>query len=63
MKTMNRAFVKFIFKRTYEAAACSPKDVKVYLNDVQVPIHNLGDYAAMYGDSTPTYIKINRRGK
>tara|TARA_A100001015_G_scaffold112077_1_gene124455 strand:+ start:2015 stop:5242 length:3228 start_codon:yes stop_codon:yes gene_type:complete len=61
MKTMNRAFVKFITKRTYEAAACSPKDVKVYLNDVQVPIHNLGDYAAMYGDSSPTYIKINRR--
>ena len=61
MKTMNRAFVKFITKRTYEAAACSPKDVKVYLNDVQVPIHNLGDYAAMYGDSTPTYIKINKR--
>ena len=61
MKTMNRAFVKFITKRTYEAAACSPKDIKVYLNSELVPINNLGDYAAMYGTSTPTYIKINRR--
>jgi len=61
MTKINRAFVKYITKRALEMAACSPKDVKVYLNGTVLPVNNLGDYAKLYTDDPVTYIKVDRR--
>jgi len=57
---MNRAFAKYITKRALEVAACSPKDVKVYLNDQLLPVNNLGDYVALYTDELVTYVKLSK---
>ena len=61
MDKMNRAFAKYITKRALEMAACSPKDVKVYLNGTVLPVHTLGDYAKLYTDAPVTYIKVDKR--
>lgn len=60
MDKMNRAFAKYITKRALEVAACSPKDVKVYLNDQLLPVNNLGDYVALYTTETVTYVKLSK---
>lgn len=60
MDKMNRAFAKYITKRALEVAACSPKDVKVYLNDVQLPVNTLGDYVSLYTTETITYVKLSK---
>jgi len=57
---MNRAFAKYITKRALEVAACSPKDVKVYLNDQLLPVNNLGDYVALYTSEPVTYVKLSK---
>lgn len=60
MDKMNRAFAKYITKRALEIAACSPKDVKVYLNDQLLPVNTLGDYVALYTDEPVTYVKLSK---
>lgn len=60
MDKMNRAFAKYITKRALEVAACSPKDVKVYLNDHLLPVNTLGDYVSLYTDETVTYVKLSK---
>ena len=60
MDKMNRAFVKYLTKRALEIAACSPKDVKVYLNGELLPVNNLGDYVSLYTSEQVTYVKISK---
>lgn len=60
MDKMNRAFVKYITMRALEIAACSPKDVKVYLNNQLLPVNNLGDYVSLYTEEPVTYVKISK---
>ena len=61
MDKMNRAFMRYVTKRSLEMAACSPKDVKVFLNGTVLPVNNLGDYAALYTDLPVTNVRIGSR--
>jgi len=51
-------------KRVYDIAGTTPKDVRVYLNGIKLPISNFKQYCAMYFEAsavTPVYEQINDR--
>ena len=59
MDKMNKAFIKYLTKRALEIAACSPKEVKVYLNGELLPLIT-GDYVSLYTSEQVTYVKISK---
>ena len=61
METINKAYMKYITKRAIEMAACSPKDVRVFLNGSVLPVNNIGEYASLYTKDAVTYIKVCKR--
>lgn len=57
--------IKALFeKRVYDIAGTTPKDVRVYLNGLKLPISNFKQYCAMYFEDDakqPVYEQINDR--
>lgn len=49
-------------KRVFDVAGTTPKDVRVYLNGVKIPIQNFKQYCGLYFDNhMPMYQQLNDR--
>lgn len=72
MTEFNDDMIAIMEKRVYDLAACTPNNVKVFLNDVLIDVNNFKDYISMfYEDPTdaddmktpiakPVYSEISR---
>ena len=61
MTDINTVYTQYITKRAIEMAACSPKQVKVTLNDIVLPYNNIAEYAKLYTKERVTYLKFSDR--
>jgi DNA topoisomerase-2 len=57
LKGLSDGMYKLFMKRAYDAAACTPKEVKVCLNDELLPIRSLADYIPLYFDEDQPYVE------
>jgi len=47
MKGLSNDLIGLLKRRTYDIAACTPSNIRVYFNDTFVPIKSLSDYAKL----------------
>lgn len=66
IKGLTKDIVALFEKRVYDIAACTDKNVSVYLNDKLIKFKDYTDYIALYYESKPAnmaYAHINTRWK
>lgn len=65
MKHITTDMYNLLVKRTYDLAACTPENVKVYFNDSEIKCRKLPDYIKLFYTSPPKliYRQINSRWK
>jgi DNA topoisomerase-2 len=66
IKGLTKDIIALFEKRVYDIAACTDKNVSVYLNDKIIKFKDYTDYIAMYYESKPAgmaYAHINTRWK
>jgi DNA topoisomerase-2 len=57
--------VAWMKRRAFDIAACTKKDIKVYINNEEIPIKTFDDYIKMHYDDEPflVYNEVNNRWK
>jgi len=65
MKHITNDMYSLLVKRTYDLAVCTPENVKVYFNEIEIKCRKLPDYIKLFYKKTPilVYKEFNSRWK